>query len=226
MAYVRKTQTLIDDVANTVNSMMQAEMSKQSKANDVSIGTDLHRDIAELYSQESWKLAPDIKDKMPDEWCKLTDSVDIRFVNGDDYNNVRLELGFPDNAKLKLPPTFNRYSNAISIEESSCGALVKEWLAKQHNLDSLRSQTREMFGGIEEQLTKFLGRHASLNTAIKEMPELKLYVPDEYIRKLEQKSTPRTQSPVQSAVEDLDIDLDNITRLAVAHRLTKGATNE
>ena len=222
MAYVRKTQTLVDDVANTVNSMMHAELSKQKKANDVSIGTDLHRDIAELYSKESWKLAPDIKDKMPDEWCKLADSVEVKFVNGDDYNNIRIDLGFPDNDKIKLPPTYNRYHDRLEIQESSCTALIKEWLVKQHNLDSLRSQTRDMFNGIEEQLTKFLGRHASLNTAIKEMPELKLYVPDEYIRKLEQKSTPRTQSPVKSAVEDLDIDIDNITRLAVAHRITKG----
>ena len=222
MAYVRKTQMLVDDVANTVNSMMNTELSNQRKANDVSIGTDLHRDIAELYSQEAWKLAPDIKDKMPDEWCKLVDNVEVKFVNGDDYNNIRLDIGFPDNDKLKLPPTYNRYHDRLEIHESSCGVLVKEWLVKQHSLDSQRSQTREMFGGIEEQLTKFLGRHASLNTAIKEMPELKLYVPDEYIRKLEQKSTPRTQSPVQSAVEDLDIDVDNITRLAVAHRMTKG----
>jgi len=222
MAYVRKTQTLVDDVANTVNSMMHAELSKQKKANDVSIGTDLHRDIAELYSKESWKLAPDIKDKMPDEWCKLAASVEVKFVNGDDYNNIRIDLGFPDNDKIKLPPTYNRYHDRLEIQESSCTALIKEWLAKQHNLNSLRSQTRDMFNGIEEQLTKFLGRHASLNSAIKEMPELKLYVPDEYISKLEQKSTPRTKTPTVSIVEELDIDIDNITRLAVAHRITKG----
>ena len=132
------------------------------------------------------------------------------------------QIGFPDNDKIKLPPTYNRYHDRLEIQESSCTGLVKEWLVKQHTLDSQRSQTRDMFNGIEEQLTKFLGRHASLNTAIKEMPELKLYVPDEYMRKLEQKSTPRTQSPVKSAVEDLDIDIDNITRLAIAHRMTKG----
>ena len=221
MAYVRKTQTLVDDVANTVNSMMHAELGKLKKANDVSIGTDLHRDIAELYSKEAWKLAPDIKDKMPEAWCKLTDSVEIKFVNGDDYNNIRTQIGFPDNDKLKLPPTYNKYHDRLELEESSCTALVKEWLVKQHALDSQRSQTRDMFNGIAEQLTKFLNRHASLNTAIKEMPELKLYVPDEYIARLEQKSAPRTQTQTQSVVEDLDIDVDNITRLAVAHRMTK-----
>ena len=210
MAYVRKTQTLVDDVANTVNSMMHAELGKLKKANDVSIGTDLHRDIAELYSKESWKLAPDIKDKMPDEWCKLVDST---------------QISFPDNDKIKLPPTYNRYNDRLEIQESSCTGLVKEWLVKQHSLDSQRSQTRDMFNGIERQLTKFLGRHASLNSAIKEMPELKLYVPDEYISKLEQKSTPRTKTPTVSIVEELDIDIDNITRLAVAHRITKGESD-
>lgn len=222
MAYVRKTQTLVDDVANTVNSMMHAELGKLKKANDVSIGTDLHRDIAELYSKESWKLAPDIKDKMPDEWCKFEDSVEIKFVNGDDYNNIMTQIGFPDSDKIKLPPTYNRYNSRLEIQESSCTSLVKEWLVKQHSLDSQRSQTRDMFSGIEKQLTKFLDRHASLNSAIKEMPELKLYVPDEYIHKLEQKSTPRSKTPTISTVEELDIDIDNITRLAVAHRLTKG----
>ena len=44
MAYVRKTQTLVDDVANTVSSMMHAELGKLKKANDVSIGTRLSKD--------------------------------------------------------------------------------------------------------------------------------------------------------------------------------------
>ena len=222
MAYVRRTQTLVDDVSHTVNSMMHAELEKLKKDNDVSIGTDLHRDIAELYSKESWKLAPDIKDKMPEEWCKYTDSVEIKFVNGDDYNNIRTQISFPDNDKLKLPPTYNKFHDRLELEESSCTALVKEWLVKQHTLDSQRSKTRDMFNGIAEQLTKFLNRHASLNTAIKEMPELKLYVPEEYISRLEEKSTPRTKTQTQSLVEDLDRDVDNITRLAVAHRMTKG----
>ena len=222
MAYVRRTQTLVDDVSHTVNSMMHAELEKLKKDNDVSIGTDLHRDIAELYSKESWKLAPDIKDKMPDEWCKHTNSVEIKFVNGDDYNNIRTQISFPDNDKLKLPPTYNKFHDRLELEESSCTALVKEWLVKQHTLDSQRSKTRDMFNGIESQLTKFLNRHASLNTAIKEMPELKLYVPDEYLQRLEEKSIRRTKSETPSVVEDLDIDVDNITRLAVAHRMTKG----
>ena len=225
MAYVRKTQTLVDDVANTVNSMMHAELGKLKKANDVSIGTDLHRDIAELYLKESWKLAPDIKDKMPDEWCKLVDSIEIKFVNGDDYNNIMTQIGFPDNDKIKLPPTYNRYNDRLEIQESSCTGLVKEWLVKQHSLDSQRSQTRDMFNGIEKQLTKFLDRHASLNSALKEMPELKLYVPDDYISKLEQKTAPRSKTPTISTVEELDIDIDNITRLAVAHRITKGESD-
>jgi len=220
MAYVRKTQTLVDDVANTVNSMMQSELSKRIEQTNFEIGTPLHDEVVKLVHKIEWQEAPELMGKLPDSWCRDISSARLKFENGDDYNSIRVDLESSDNHRMLFPPSYDKWSDTV-IKQSDWTPLITKWILDKQKQLAENKETRDMFGDIESQLTKFLGRHASLNSAIKEMPELKLYVPDEYIRKLEQKSTPRTQSPVKSAVEDLDIDLDNITRLAVAHRLTK-----
>ena len=65
-------------------------------------------------------------------------------------------------------------------------------------------------------------QHASLNTAIKEMPEIEHYVPVEYIEKLHAPSMPRGKTaprPEKTTVEELGIDRDALTSAAVAHQI-------
>ena len=220
MAYVRRTQTLMEDVSNTVISMMHAELSKTKKALSIEIGTPLHDEVRKAVIKAAWHEAPDLVDKLPDSWCKFESSIRVKFDSGDDWNNVRKDLEVADTDKIKLPPTYNKW-NDVKLNSATWSPTITSWLAEIHAQEAKDNEVKDMFNGISDQLTSFLGKHASLNTAIKEMPELKLYVPDEYIARLEQKSAPRTQTQTQSVVEDLDIDVDNITRLAVAHRMTK-----
>lgn len=221
MAYVRKTQTLIDDVANTVDSMMQAELGKRIKQTSFEIGTPLHDEVVNLALKVEWHEAPELMGKLPDSWCYPASHCRLKFDNGDDYNAIRVDLDTSENNRLMFPPKYDRWKDIV-INQSDWTPLITKWITEKQKQLAENAETRDMFGDIKRQLEDFLGRHASLNSAIKEMPELKLYVPDEYISKLEQKTAPRSKTPTVSIVEELDIDIDNITRLAVAHRITKG----
>ena len=78
-----------------------------------------------------------------------------------------------------------------------------------------------MFDGIKEQLTTFMSKHASLNTAIKELPELEMYVPQGYLDRLAEE-TVRTTPTKKELVDDdgVELDMEAITRAAIAHRIT------
>jgi len=221
MAYVRRTQTLVDDVSGRVNTMMHAELRKNEKTLSIEIGTPIHDEVRKAVTEACWYEAPDLVDKLPNSWCKFESTVRVKFDSGDDWNNIRRNIEFADTDKIKLPPTYNKWNDTV-LKSSTWSPSIKSWLADVQSEVVKNNEVKDMFNGIADQLTSFLNRHASLNTAIKEMPELKLYVPDEYIARLEQKSAPRTKTQTQSVVEALDIDVDNITRLAVAHRITKG----
>ena len=66
-----------------------------------------------------------------------------------------------------------------------------------------------------------MGKHASLNTAIKEMPELKLYVPSHYIEKLEkQENRIKAKPKAPTTDDDVAVDVEALTRAAIAHRIT------
>ena len=79
-----------------------------------------------------------------------------------------------------------------------------------------------MFDGIKEQLTSFMGKHASLNTAIKELPELEMYVPQEYLDRLAEETVKHKKVfPLANDDDDeVKVDVEAITRAAIAHRIT------
>ena len=96
------------------------------------------------------------------------------------------------------------------------------WFKGGKSNESLKKATEDKFNKVEAQLKSFMEQHASLNTAIKEMPEIEHYVPTEYIEKLHAPSVPRSKTaprPDKTTVEDLGIDRDALTSAAVAHQI-------
>ena len=64
-----------------------------------------------------------------------------------------------------------------------------------------------------------MGQHASLNTALKEMPELEMYVPAAFMRKHAAPEASRAKVQRPTNIERLDINVDVLTSAAVAHRI-------
>jgi hypothetical protein len=85
-----------------------------------------------------------------------------------------------------------------------------------------KKETEDMFEGIKTQLTTFMSKHASLNTAIKDLPELEMYVPQEYLDRLAEETV--RSKPAKSTLDDdddeVELDMEAITRAAIAHRIT------
>jgi hypothetical protein len=218
MAYVRRTQQLVESVVFKVADMKDAELQALYKRDDIDIGTPLYKEALKAALDSAWVEAPDLIDKMPDTWCRKENVLGIRFRGEGKTDYVAYTLETANDDKIKLPPSFSRW-DTLEITHSHMTPLIKAWVDGRYESEKKKQSTIDLFGNISKQLTDFLESHASLNTALKEMPELELYVPAEYLDKIKEKTVKAAKKEVTTA-EDLNIDVDALTRAAVAHRIT------
>ena len=221
MSYVRKTMTLVEEIGYAVDSMQRAETNKLYQFDDIDIGTPLHKDVRNVIETDIWKQAPDLKDKVPDDWCHHMDSIRIKFVSSDEAKSVDTDLEVSNEDKIKCPPNFDKW-NRVEITEQEMTPLMKKWIDDRHNQSFKRQETRDMFEGIKKQLIAYMGKHASLNTAIKELPELEMYVPQPYLDRLAEETVKHKKVfPLENDDDDdVTVDVEAITRAAIAHRIT------
>jgi len=218
MAYVRRTWTLVESVEIKVANMKDAELKALNKRDDIDIGTPLYKEVRKAAVDSAWVEAPDLIDKMPDTWCRMENVLSVRFRGEGKTDYVAYTLETANDDKIKLPPSFSRW-DTLEITHSRMTPLIKAWVDGRYEYEKKKQSTVDLFGNISKQLRDFLLSHASLNTALKEMPELEMYVPAEYLDKIKEKTVKAAKKEVTTA-EDLNIDVDALTRAAVAHRIT------
>jgi len=219
--YVRKTQTLITDIEHEVYKMQQGAISQLTQETKVEIGTPLHAEIKTAIENTLWEVAPDIKDKMPKEWLSNATGTTAIFPS-DEHKDVRYHFESQTGDEVKLPPNFGRWDN-VTVSQKYLTPLIQDWLTAEHNSDVERDKIIDSYHTIASQLTSFMAKHASLNTALKEMPELELYVPNSYIEKVNKKEERVKAKPsVPTTHDDTEVDVEALTRAAIAHRVTSG----
>ncbi len=216
--YVRKTQTLVDDIEHSVDRMRHNAQHQLKQDVKIEIGTPLHSAMREVIETALWRDAPDIKDKMPIEWCNMENQVSVKFEE-EGKKVIRHDLETPDTDKFKMPPKHSRW-DTHDIPKQYWTPLVKDWLDTRNSKAVEFEEVHEMYKDIARQLVAFMGKHASLNTALKEMPELKLYVPDIYLEKIEKKAERTQPKPKATTTDDVEVDVEALTRAAIAHRIT------
>jgi len=230
MAYVRKTDTLVQHILHKVRQMSQTAQKPYS-ADTLTKESAEYDAIRNCIESVSWKGAPQLKQQMPDEWLDglKARNVDVKIVapescpdSGD--VNIYLEGDFtlsPAHASAGHSYSGNR--GKMELTEADFPPILMSWFKSGKSNESIKKSLQDKFNKIEEQLKSFMEQHASLNTAIKELPQIEQYIPEEYMEKLHAPSAPRgkVQRPEKTTVEDLGIDRDALTSAAVAHQLTR-----
>jgi hypothetical protein len=204
--------------------MKNNQIDKVCTSTKIEIGTPLHDEVKKAIEEFLWKDAPDLKNKMPKKWCKNEDEIQVTFYPPSPSVGIPTHVESPVDDKFKCPPVYNKYSSDwdCKIYDSESTPLIREWIEEVKKQDKLRSETIDMFEDIKKQLTAFMGKHASLNTAIKEMPELEMYVPEHYLKRLAEETVKHKKVfPLKDDDDDeVTVDLEAITRAAIAHRIT------
>ena len=233
MAYVRKTDTLVSEILQKVK-----EMSR--KAQEPYSGKTLTDDSAEYQAirncieDVSWKDAPQLKQQMPKNWLDglRTKEIELKIIAPEscpDSADVSIRLQNLSDVFFTLSPEHagagnSYYGNTgkMELHEVDFPPVLLAWFKGGKSNESIKKSIADKFDKVESQLKSFIQQHASLNTAIKEMPEIEHYVPTEYIDKLHAASKPRgktTSRPEKTTVEELGIDRDALTTAAVAYQI-------
>ena len=222
MAYVRKTDTLVEDIKGHVRSMKDKALTA-FQSNSIESGTPLFDAAVESAQNATFRDAPELKGKLPDSWYKEHERVELQFKTNTGENMFSTNLNAPDHKKIRLPKVLDNryYSVEVDVRYNECTEVLKTWLDDANTRNTERGVIAEQYRTIEDQLKAFMDQHASLNSAIKEMPEIEMYVPEKYISKLREATAPRTKKSAQpSNVETIGIDRDALASIAIAHRIT------
>lgn len=218
MAYVRKTQTMINDIVENIDRMRDREMENYPNER-------LHVEGVEKEQVTSmfWKEHPQLMSLMPPKWCETTSQITLKVEYPD--GSKEINFGSSTNSKdelFKLPPNMSSWNAKIecALSDLNAGNLasrVADAIVKKDK----RLEIRQRFTEIRMQLRKLLEQHNSLNTALKTLPELALYVPQKYINRVNEKEIRErnTQAKTDTTVEELEIDVDKLVATAIASRL-------
>ena len=234
MAYVRRTDTMVDDIVSKINEMRSKALEPYDYRDPLT-GSEEYKSALEVADTEMWKEAPELKGKMPDSWLRGVERIRLTVKDvpsSSDYTSrmsIQTELRFGDDVKHMIPPCYESgyYGAPLKVEYKDLphGSKFKEWIDTREKLKSDRQKVEGQWNVVRSQIKDYLYSHASLNAAIKEMPELEMYVPGKYIARLHEATEPRARQQAQKpkAVEELGIDRDALATMAIASRITSAS---
>ena len=222
MAYVRKTDMLVQDIRENVRNMKDKAL-KAYQVGQIEPSTELHSEACKPAITASYHDAPELEGKLPSSMMKSHNRIQLEFFNEDGERNFDSMLRMADNQSLSLPLSADTsyYGAKVQVHPKSMTEAMRKWVGEANERHAKRNEIAEQYDTVETQLTQYMRQHASLNAAIKEMPEMEMYVPEKYIDKMRAATEPRRKkgSNEPTASEELGIDRDALATMAIAHRL-------
>ena len=218
MAYVRKTDTLVNDIISRVQDMSRTAQQPY-QTDTLEVGTPEYNDMRNAVVDRTWAAAPDLKGKLPDDWCGTPRRVDVILRDTDDSTVARFGIENTVANPIRLSPEYASHYPDVYVSAANLTGAAKTWVNAMAGNQEKRNAVREQFKVVENQLHAFMQQHASLNAMLTEMPELEMYVPDRYMTKVRAKSEPRAKVERPTNVQDLNIDVDALAAAAITHRM-------
>jgi len=225
MAYVRKTDTLVIDIFSKLTDMSVHAQNAVRQSSRVECDTPIYHSIFKAVEDAAWALNPKLKDVTPDEWKYKAYRVDVAFERKD-ATIKKLDFKVDDKVPLTLPTIpreVSRYNDSIVVPEKHWDTAVTSWFENTAACDAKVAEIKEQYASVRDQLKRYLKTKTSLNVALKDMPELELYVPASYMEKINEVTAPRVKAVVEEA-DEVIVDREQLASLGIAHRLTVGAT--
>lgn len=225
MAYVRITEQLTVEVASTVRKM-QATAQKMYQSGTVEIGTPIYAAMREAVLAAAWSLAPHLRDQLPEEWTVKPKTLYAIFHDANGRRVGAVTLSSAEGDPFAVPPqkTGFSYHREEHVEHQHIDDMVFQWFFEESEREAKRREITSQYDDVERQLLSFLKKHTSLNAALKEMPELEMYVPEVFMDKYRAPNPKRTNAKKETVdLEELSIDRDQLAAVAVAHRISTAA---
>ena len=218
MATVYITQQLSGEVASVIKRMREAEVT----TNNAEIGKPIELDTSEFLTKAMWGSHLHLMSQMPEEWLSVSNSptLNVHVPLDDAGNKIVHQITFR-NQKVTNRPNNDRWSEPkIACKKAylQANAHMSGVQNVLNYLDrvELNAEIKDRWTKVEGDIMAFLGKCKSLNEALKLWPGVKMYIPKEYIQRVERKVERKVR---EKEILD-DTPVDTLTAAAIAARLS------
>lgn len=218
MATVRISSELRATVNNKIVAMCNAQVERDVGREPGNIAIDPYdpRILQELFGEQWRKMV-----ECPSDWFYTRGNIDVRVMvknaQGEVFRTCRFTFisskpdvlfRLPANRSalptivISTPEDFERWPEATKHRDYwlARNAIENEWLK------------------VREQVSSFLSQFSSLNQAVKAWEGVRLYVPQNFLDRLDAKAE-RTKSEINATLAVANIDVSKLTTMAVGARI-------
>lgn len=207
MAYVAISNELQSAVRDGIRAMHRKELAAVGEVPCLE-GTE------PFVEKALWGKYAHLKPMMPAEWKKKANSITMRITFPEGAWQEYVSLKAPQEA----PPTYNTYDQPkviFSHDDPTLTSFV--------SVITNRQDAHKRWKGVEEQVMQFLTNCRSLNEGLKLWPDLRMYVPKQYLDRVERK-VERSKDESNAAREALkNIDTNQVVAAAVIARISSSS---
>ncbi len=221
MAYVAVSQSLRDAVRGLIDSKREKETRLIPKPN---ASAQVRGDDPD-YLQAVWKEHMSLMPMLPRAWLGEVDSGAMRASHDHTLPNgevisMRSTVSLSFSPRMYVPPKHSVYS--VHIEVSPDHPLMVDVVAYDKQVRDINDRWQK----VEADVLRFLDGCKSLNEALKLWPDIRIYVPTQYLHKAEEK-TAKAKAAESKAMEILkEIDVDHAVSSAVMVRMLEANKQE
>jgi hypothetical protein len=204
MSYVAVSDKFKSDVKNKLRQMRYREVNSVP-----SLDYKLSSTRPDVITW-AWGEHLHLKDQMPAKWCGKADNVQIRFETQErGVFRIRAELTPP----LVTPPG-GTPQGVVSISPDDPD--IKPYVERESALYDIVQR----WDKVDKQILEFLGKCKSVNEALKLWPQIEMYIPPEFITKVNEKKERSAAGPSRAAEALKALDTDHLTTAAVISRMS------
>ena len=198
MAYVAISFDLRDNVRRNIEAMRRRELHAAApKEKTESIRS---HQITPQHLELVWGEHLHLKNVITQKWYRRVQNVYLKAERkvGDTDFCAALTYEFPDT--IPAPPGSEHYIRK-DVGEEFPG--MKELL----DAAVVRGEIEERWTKVQSQVTTFIANCKSLNEALKLWPDVKLYIPQNYLDRVEQKTHKPKESRAAEVLKQIDTDI-------------------
>jgi hypothetical protein len=219
MAYVALSRTLLGEVDNNIKSMKTKELDSMEEDPILAYVRDQAGKPLELWLEEAlWEGQLHLKSVLPASWIVKTE--ELRLNIEVDGSSSSAKLLAQHGTKIEIPPIHaGNYYQTIKIKLDKSKEYTQPLFLAVIAYQTKRKEIVSRWEAVTSAVSDFLNKCKSLNQAIKLWPGISLYIPQEYIDKVNEKIE-RKNKDVEATDSLKSIDTDAIEAAAVIARLS------
>jgi len=215
MANVRFSKQLIEEIESNIRASCQKECEALgAQGNPDSVESERLRDVL-------WGEHVALKNTLPVKWCQngKGQNVVVSVDDKENYNFSTVSLYIRmSSANFLLPPHESLYNLRLKLDVTELSSFPV--VCDAYHRYVAQRDIHLKWEAAKKQVTEFVRAFPTLNRAVAEWPELRLYLPDSMLKQLDTPTVPRAKTArVTPTYEAPFIDKDGLTSTAIAARM-------